>query len=153
MPDEDFTHFTLSDVKAVADWRPPGQPTERLARQPITFSIGKNVLRKTVTFRARVSVSLKNSRPKVSLYLIITPNHIIFVKQASFSEHTTSTLRAEVAGLWFQLSKPGGAVVPSHLELVPKNKDSGDALEMIESMASAADMAFYLPRAAISHMR
>ncbi|KAF4311320.1 hypothetical protein GTA08_BOTSDO13158 [Botryosphaeria dothidea] len=150
MPDGDFT---LSDIKAVADWHPSGQGAVRLAHRPITFSIVINTLRKIAAFRARVSISLKPSRHKVSLYPIITPDRIASIRPASIPEHATSALRAEAARLRFQLSEPGVAVVPSRLELVPKNKESGDALEMFESMARAADVTVYLPRATLSSAR
>lgn len=55
----------------------------------------------------------------------------------------TSALGAEAIGTRWKLKEPGLILAPD-VELAPKNKVSGDVLEMMASLAHAVDVTFHL---------
>lgn len=78
------------------------------------------------------------------MHLLINPDRTSTLGRVTqLREAATSTLGAEAIGTRFKLKEPG-LVLASDVELAPKNKVSGDVLE-IASLAHAVDVTFYPP--------
>lgn len=79
------------------------------------------------------------------MHLLINPDRTSTLGRVrQLREAATSALGAEAIGTRFELKVPGLVLAPD-VELAPKNKVSGDVLEMIASLAHAVDVTFYLP--------
>lgn len=117
-----------------------------LSRSPPKLSLPFSSIRKLASFRLQFGVHLKTTtKRKHIVHLLINPDRTSTLGRVrQLREAATSALGAEAIGTRFELKVPGLVLAPD-VELAPKNKVSGDVLEMIASLAHAVDVTFYLP--------
>ncbi|EOD49951.1 hypothetical protein UCRNP2_3279 [Neofusicoccum parvum UCRNP2] len=96
---------------------------------PTTISLRVDAAASSAFIKLRFPASLK-ALPKTSLFLYIYPERI------------------RIKSVRFELSEPGVAVVPDE-PLHPKNRASGNTLELLSSLSRATTLTVYLPEKAL----
>lgn len=148
-------HF--SSAYAVAEWQCTKSDASQHLVHPdpscnVTFAVRLDVATKSASFKLRVPVALKAQRTKPSVFLSIPPAHILSLSSNGDSpvpQVVRSKLNTHVTSLSFKLSKAPVVITPS-ISLTPKNKRSGDLLEMLQSLAQCTAFIIYIPSRYIS---
>ncbi|KAK8159693.1 hypothetical protein IWX90DRAFT_480276 [Phyllosticta citrichinensis] len=148
-------HF--SGAYAVAEWHCTKSDASQHLVHPdpscnVTFAVRLDVATNSASFKLRVPVALKAQRTKASVYLSIAPAHILSLSSngdGPVPQVVRAKLNTHVTSLSFKLSKAPLVITPS-ISLTPKNKSSGDVLEMLQSLAQCTAFTIYIPSRYIS---
>lgn len=112
-----------------------------------TFSLSFDAPTTSAFAKLRVDFSPKSPpRTAIPLFAFIPPERIVSLSadDAEIPESARPELRTSLTKLTFSLSQPVTIISPP-TPLVPKNKASGDTLEMLHYIASATTFSIYLP--------
>lgn len=141
----------LSDARAVVAWHCPRRHGTVCFRHPdpsfhVSCTISLDASQTKAVFRLRVPVLLKGaSRQKPPIFAFISPDSIRTITYESEVPHNvTSVFRSASVGLKFRMDKKVVLVAPSNEPLSPKNEAHGNALNMMQSLAQAAELTIYM---------
>lgn len=141
----------LSDARAVVAWHCPRRHETVCFRHPdpsfhVSCTISLDASQTKGVFRLRVPVLLKGaSRQKPPVFAFISPDGIRTITYESEVPHNViSVFRSASVGLKFRMDKKVVLVAPSNKPLSPKNEAHGNALNMMQSLAQAAELTIYM---------
>lgn len=141
----------LSDARAVVAWHCPRRHETVCFRHPdpsfhVSCTISLDASQTKGVFRLRVPVLLKGaSRQKPPVFAFISPDGIRTITYESEVPHNViSVFRSASVGLKFRVDKKVVLVAPSNKPLSPKNEAHGNALNMMQSLAQAAELTIYM---------
>ncbi|GME34930.1 uncharacterized protein K452DRAFT_295813 [Neofusicoccum parvum] len=135
-------HLEVGDGSALRSFPASG------AAWPLTVSICFNAAASSAFAKLRVDFAPKSPpRTLLPLFAFIPPERVVSlsVEDAETPESVRPELRTGLTRLRFALDRPATIVAPHLSALVPKNKASGDILEMLQSLASVSSFTLYLP--------
>ncbi|GME47427.1 Centrosome-associated protein cep250 [Neofusicoccum parvum] len=116
---------------------------------PTTISLRVDAAASSAFIKLRFPASLK-ALPKTSLYLYIYPERIrsLSCDGKDVPGPVRAAMPTRIKRVRFELSEPGVAIVPDE-PLLPKNRASGNTLELLSSLSRATTLTVYLPEKAL----